>query len=116
MALDARPGQKPAEVLAFGAVLDPPSGISFMDQFDQLVHGVATPPTSPNPRTLLHQAGPGHLPALTRGANDVGHRYAHFVEEHLVEVGRSGHFPERANLDTGTAHIEDECRDAARTL
>ena len=43
-------------------------------------------------------------------AQRVGH--AHVGEEALVELGLAGHLVERAHLDAGRVHVDEEGRDA----
>ena len=66
--------------------------------------------------TLLGQAGAGDPPALAGSADHVGGGDPHLVEEDLVEVGRPRHLAQRSDVDTGAAHVENEGRDAGRTL
>ena len=46
------------------------------------------------------------------GTDDVGGRNAHVGEEHLVELVRARHLHERADLDPGGSHVDDEVGDA----
>ena len=99
-------------LLAHRPVLDgrPAAPVVTPGHLDQPLHRVGAAAAAAHPGALLDQAGAGHPPALAGCADDVGGRDPHLVEEHLVEIGRAGHFAERADVDAGAAHVEDEAR------
>ena len=63
------------------------------------------------PRSLVSVAMPTFQPSLQRAEQAVG-RHLDVGEEDLVELRPAGHLPQRADLDAGQAHVEEEERDA----
>ena len=118
VALDTRPGGQRADLLADRTVLDGRAATPTVPagDVDEPEHGIGATAATAYAGALLGQAGPGDLPALARAADHVGRGDPHLVEEHLVEVGRAGHLAQWSYVDAGTAHVEDEGRDAGRAL
>ncbi len=52
-------------------------------------------------------------PAVVQFADEVVVRHPCLVDEHFVEQRATGHLAQRADLDTGLAHREDEVRKAS---
>ena len=57
---------------------------------------------------LVHQRGERDPPAIAGRAERLGVRDARVGEVHLVELGLAGHLPQRADLDAGGVHVDDE--------
>ena len=62
---------------------------------------------------LVRERRLGHAPAEVLLADQVLGGNAHVGEEHLVEARVARHVADRANLDAGEVHRDDEVRDAA---
>ena len=64
-------------------------------------------------RALVGEGGHGHAPAAVDLAEHPLVRHPHVGEEHLAEVRRAGHLPERAHLDARRVHVDEEVGDPA---
>ena len=59
---------------------------------------------------LVHQGRDRHGPALADVADALGVGDAGVGEEDLVELGFAGHLAQRAHLDAGLVHVDEEVR------
>ena len=66
----------------------------------------------PQRRALVQQRRHRDLPAASDLAEHLRHGHLDAREEHLVELGVARQLPERANLDPGAAHVDDEVGEA----
>ena len=63
-------------------------------------------------RALVHERRERDGPALVDVAEPVVVGNAHVGEEHLVERRAAGHLAQRAHLDAGCLHVDDEAGEA----
>ena len=61
---------------------------------------------------LVPKRGPRDHPPGIDVPDDIVVRHENLVQEHLVEHGAAGRFPERANVYPLCLHVDDHCRDA----
>src|SRR5262249_29828968 len=81
------------------------------DQLQQPRHVRAQLPARREVDAFSRERAAGDLPAGVDLADDHFVRYEDLVQEHLVEDLLPGHLPQRAYLDAGRRHVDQEVRD-----
>ena len=99
------------ELLAHDRVVGQPEGLGHLDGPG---HQAAAAPAAAGAdgRPLVHQRGQGHVPAVVDVTEAVAVGHPHVGEEDLVEAGPAGHLAQRADLDAGGLHVDDEAGEA----